>query len=218
MTTTEAIASDLDGMERARQAQRDHGQDRPDELFVDAAYVSGQTLAQAQAEGMELVGPARPAVAHKGVFDSDQFDVDLAARKAVCPAGRRSTQCSLINDTYQDAIYYRFEWGRQCDECPLQSACTRSKSGRRILSVGIHHDLVQRRRREMKAPGFRERMHQRNGIEGTISELARAGMRRTRYKGLAKTRLGNHMLGAGCNVKRWLRRLAWVRAMAAIAA
>ncbi|MCX7001732.1 MAG: transposase [bacterium] len=53
-------------------------------------------------------------------------------------------------------------------------------------------------------------MHQRNAIEGTISELTRNGMRRTRYRGLAKTRLANYFHGVACNIRRWLRLLAWV--------
>ena len=53
--------------------------------------------------------------------------------------------------------------------------------------MGENHHLLQARRIEQKSEGFKERMHQRNGIEGTISELTRAhGMRRTRYRGLAK--------------------------------
>jgi hypothetical protein len=34
-------------------------------------------------------------------------------------------------------------------------------------------------------------------------------MRRARYRGLAKTKLQNYFIGAACNVKRWLRRIAW---------
>ena len=53
-------------------------------------------------------------------------------------------------------------------------------------------------------------MKHRNAIEGTQSELVRAhGLRRARYRGLAKTKLQNYFAGAACNLKRWLRRLAW---------
>jgi hypothetical protein len=49
-------------------------------------------------------------------------------------------------------------------------------------------------------------MHQRNGIEGTISELTRAhGMRRNRYRGLAKARFQNLFIATACNIKRWLK-------------
>ena len=52
-------------------------------------------------------------------------------------------------------------------------------------------------------------MQQRNAIEGTISELARAhGLRRSRYRGFAKVELQNLFIGAACNIKRWLRIVA----------
>ena len=52
-------------------------------------------------------------------------------------------------------------------------------------------------------------MRQRNAIEGTISELARAhGLRRSRYRGFAKVELQNLFIGTACNIKRWLRIVA----------
>ena len=48
-------------------------------------------------------------------------------------------------------------------------------------------------------------MHQRNAIEGTISEFVRGGGRRTRYRGLSKTSLANYVHGAAVNVRRWIR-------------
>jgi hypothetical protein len=78
------------------------------------------------------------------------------------------------------------------------------------LVVGEHHTVLQARRQEQKTAAFKERMRHRNAIEGTQSELVRAhGLRRARYRGLAKTTLQNYFIGAACNVKRWLRRQAW---------
>lgn len=209
VVTTEAVASDIDGMHRMLDGQAARGEERPPALHVDAAYVSAETLAEAEAEGRELIGPALPSKEHKGCFASEAFDVDIAARQALCPAGKTSSQCSLIHDSHPGRDYYRFEWGSQCDGCALASRCTTAKSGRRILSVGVHHGLLQGRRREMKTEAFQALTRQRNGIEGTISEVTRAGLRRTRYRGLAKTALANYFVAAACNVKRWLRRLIW---------
>ena len=207
--TTPATASDIAGMDLCLANQTAAGQEPPAELYLDAGYVTDDTLARAEAEGRQLVGPARPCPHNGGLLPADAFDVDLAARKATCPAGQTSTQCNHINDTTQGASYWRFEWGAQCDGCPLQARCTKSRTGRRILAVGEHHDLLQARRREMKTPEFRQRMRRRNAIEGTISELVRLGLRRTRYRGLAKTRLHGYLVGAACNIGRWLRLEAW---------
>ena len=62
----------------------------------------------------------------------------------------------------------------------------------------------------MKTPEFKQAMRNRNAIEGTQSELVRAhGARRARYRGLSKVRLQFYLIGAACNVKRWLRRAGW---------
>ena len=62
----------------------------------------------------------------------------------------------------------------------------------------------------MQTDAFKLEMHSRNGIEGTQSELIRAhGMRRARYRGKAKVRLQNYMIGTACNIRRLFRRIAW---------
>ena len=76
--------------------------------------------------------------------------------------------------------------------------------------VGVRHDLVERRRKEMKQPEFSKSMHPRNGIEGTHSELVRGhGMRHTKYRGLSRVGLSHYFMGAACNVKRLLNLLAF---------
>jgi hypothetical protein len=46
-----------------------------------------------------------------------------------------------------------------------------------------------------------QRMHRRNAIEGTWSELARGhGMRRSRYRGFGKVELQNLLIGTACNM------------------
>ncbi len=210
ITTTEAIASDLDGCERLEQQQEEHGLGRADVKYVDSTYVTEDTLAQAAEEGRELIGPAMPCHNSRGeLFTTDEFDVSIAERRAICPAGRVSTQCSRMENEETGQVQYRFEWSYLCDQCPLNSQCTKAQNGRRTVLVGEHHDHLQARRREMRTDAFRQRMRQRNGIEGTISEFTRNGGRRTRYRGLAKTSLANYLLGAATNVKRWIRLLQY---------
>jgi transposase len=75
-----------------------------------------------------------------------------------------------------------------------------------MIRVGALHEVLQQRRCEQKTAEFKLRMHQRNGIEGTISELVRGhGMRRSR--GFAKVDLQNQLIAAACNIKRWLQKL-----------
>ena len=82
--------------------------------------------------------------------------------------------------------------------------------GRRLLVVGLRHDLVEKRRAEMRQTEFAKSMHPRNGIEATHSELVRGhGLRRTKYRGFNRVRLSHYFMGAACNVKRFLNLLAF---------
>lgn len=210
VVTTEAIASDLAGMQQVLQSEAQHQDERPAEFYVDAAYVTDDTLAQAKAEGRELFGPPRPCGNAPGNgFSAEQFTVDTTRRTAICPTGHTSRQCSLIHDQHKGLSYLRFEWAGLCDECPLQKQCTQSRTGRRLLVVGVHHNLLQLRRQQVKTEEFKKLLRRRNGIEGTISEFTRGGGRRTRYRGQRKTALGNYMQAAAINAKRWIRLMAW---------
>jgi transposase len=67
----------------------------------------------------------------------------------------------------------------------------------------------------MQTDEFRQEMRRRNGIEGTQSELVRAyGLRHARYRGKAKVRLQNYLIGAACKIRRLFRRLQWESAQA----
>jgi hypothetical protein len=206
VTTTQAIASDFQGRREVEANQQKHGLGVADELYVDAGYVSEDVLAEAGVQGRTLMGPARPSRNQSGdLFTADDFEVSIAGRKAVCPAGHTSTQCSRLEDEQTGQVTYRFEWSYECNDCALKARCTKARSGRRAVVVGQHHDHLQQRRRQMKTDPFKQAMHQRNAIEGTISEFVRGGGRRTRYRGLPKTSLANYFHGAGINVKRWIR-------------
>lgn len=207
--TTEAAQDEMAGLAEALKRQQDAHQLKPEAMYADAGYVTESTLSQAQSNAMELLGPTRPDP-HKGQYNADGFVVDVENKQAVCPQGKTSTQCSRIKDSYMGVEYYRIEWASQCDSCPVQKQCTRSKSGRRILVVGLRHDLVQNRREQMRADSFSQSMHPRNGIEGTHSELVRGhGLRRTKYRGLSRVGLSHYFMGAACNVKRYLNLLAF---------
>jgi hypothetical protein len=209
---TEAITSDIEGMSRVLEAQKERHGIEPSELFTDAGYISDDTLYEAQQAGWELIGPARPSPKHLQGFPTEDFFVDLDDEhnpKAICPAGECNTQCALITEN-TGKQYYRFEWSYKCDTCLLRELCVTNKTGRRQLAVGLYHHLLQARRNEMKPDQFQKRMHQRAAIEGTNSELKRKyGFGRSRYRGLAKTSLACSCAAAACDVNRWLRLVLW---------
>jgi len=214
--TTEATQDEMAGLAEALKRQQQQHEIKPEAMYADGGYVTEKTLSEAEQSGMELLGPTRPDP-HKGPYNADAFAVDIEKRQAVCPQGHLSTQWSQIQDAYMGTEYYRIEWASQCDCCPVQRQCTRSKNGRRILVVGLRHDLVEQRRKEMREAEFSKSMHPRNGIEGTLSEMVRGhGLRRTKYRGQARVRLSHYLMGAACNVKRYLNLLAFQMRTAAL--
>lgn len=213
IVTQEAPASDKPGMKQVLSEQKEMNLDPPPELFVDGAYVSGPALHEAQQNGRELHGPA-PASPDRGkVFVVEAFDVHASERFAICPEGKRSSNCSLIHEHHGNVmrVVYRIEWTNTlCAACPSFSRCVTADNRHRTIVVGEHHDLLQARRRDMQTEAFKKLMQQRNGIEGTQSELVRGyGLRHARYRGKAKVRLQNYLIGAACNIRRLFRRIAW---------
>jgi hypothetical protein len=195
------------------------GLEQPHQLYVDAAYVSAQRLAQAQEQGRELIGPAQAPPSKGGRYSPQDFQICVEDRVAICPAGKASTQCSRLTEEQTGKISYRFEWTGRCQDCLLRDQCLGPGQEHRTVTVGEHHTVLQARRQEQKSEAFRQRCHKRNAIEGTQSELVRGhGARRARYRGLEKTRLQNYLAGAACNAKRWIRRLIWELQQASIGA
>jgi transposase len=212
--TQPAITSDHGSLPPVMAAHEEGGQDKPNEAFADAGYISAPALEAAQADGYVLTGPIG-APPHSGVrFGSDAFVVDIPNRKATCPAGKLNTECSRITETKLQLTYYYFAWSKaDCSTCPLKDQCL-SKKNRlpfRTLQVGEKHMLAQERRNLCKTPEYQLRMHRRSGIEGTHSELSRGyGIRRSRYRGLEKTDLQMQFAAAACNLRRWAVRLCWL--------
>jgi len=216
VVTQPAIASDDAGLPLVEQQQAQLGLEKPNELYVDGAYVSAERLVQAKAEGREIIGPAQPAPKKEGRFSVEDFDVSVEERRAICPAGKVSTQCSRLEEEQTGRVNYRFEFSTHCHECPLRSQCLGKDQRHRTILVGQHHTVLQARRREQRTEAFKLKSRRRNAIEGTQSELVRAhGLRRARYLGLAKAGLQSFMAATACNVKRWIRRTAWQLAQAA---
>lgn len=212
VVTQRASESDDPGLELTLEKQKQMALERPSETYVDGAYISANAITQAREEGWELMGPAQPSPAppkQPELYRIEAFDVNIEQRKAVCPQAKISTECSKLTERDSGKVTYRFEFGRQCRNCVVKHLCVPEGQPHRMIRVGALHAALQQRRREQQTPEFKLRMQQRNGIEGTISELVRGhGLRRARYKGSAKVDLQNQLIAAACNIKRWLRRIS----------
>jgi hypothetical protein len=213
VVTQPATTSDHGSLDPVLQTHKENGQGTPEEIYVDAGYVSAGDIKHAEERGYELNGPVAGPPSRNKCFKSDAFQVDIPLRKAVCPAGEISSSCVRIHDHGKIKVVFRFEWPRAvCAACTLKDKCISpsKKIVRRRLEVGENHMYIQQRRKDCATPEYKELMKRRNAVEGTHSELARGyGVRRCRYKGLAKTKFQHLFTGAACNLRRWAARLCW---------
>lgn len=181
----------------------------PAKQYVDQGYMSGEQIDTSREQGIDLRGFVNPGASQKEPgFRLADFEIDVEQQQATCPAGKTSVHWTVTSGTTKGVAYRAF-FGKQCRGCPFFATgqCTTNPAGRR-LDISCHHDDLQARRHEMKSQTFQQEMHQRNGIEGTISELVRAhGARRSRYRGLAKNQLQASFIGAAINLKRLAKAL-----------
>src|SRR5215207_2894985 len=185
----------------------------PSEHLVDSAYVSANDLSIAHEQhGIDLVGPARPDQSWQSraeeAFSAADFAVDWDRRVARCPEGKESTGWfeSAQRPGQRSSIRARFR-AADCRACASRTRCTRARLGRhgRVLALLAKREceaLAAARAREGTAEG-RRLYAQRQGVESTLSQGVRAfGLRRTRYRGLAKTRLQHVATAAALTLDR----------------
>lgn len=186
----------------------------PSVQLVDTAYVTAEHLVTSQTEhACTLLGPVAENYSWQARQETGyalaQFGIDWEAQRATCPRGKRSVIWQPGTDRQGHAIIsIRFAHG-DCAPCPVHQQCVRSPRPR-ALTVRPQREFMalETARRRQTTPEFRTQYAKRAGIEGTISQGVRGcGLRRSRYRGLAKTALGHLFIGMALNFSRvaaWL--------------
>ena len=182
----------------------------PSEHLVDSAYISADHLIRAREQhGIDLVGPGRPRTGWQacteGAFDKTDFTVNWEGQVVHCPEGRSSTSWRQYHDkAIGPYIRARFS-AADCNPCPSRPRCTRGRDqGRQLrLHAREQHEALAATRARQDTEAGRRLYAQRQGIEGTISQGVRGfGLRRARYRGLAKTGLQSVATAAAINLDR----------------
>ena len=190
----------------------------PSQHLADTAYMGADPIVIArELYGIDLIGPQHAGQGRRGraddAFDIADFVVDWDNRAVRCPEGKRSAGWAVYSSAGRTGgrpvVHARFH-AADCRDCPSRARCTRSRARGRIVTFyprREHEALVAAREREHTAE-FRRLYAQRRGIEGTISQGVRAfGLRRARYRGLAKTALQHVATAAAINLDRLA---AWI--------
>lgn len=211
---THVVTTDASGHE-AQAIEGIHGaliakQLRPDEHYVDAAYVDAILLASAQAQGIETVGPPRPnsswQTRTEGAYTVEQFQIDWDKQQVTCPEGKTSRPWTEhVRASGDPYLFARFSQ-QDCGDCEARHRCTQAKppAGRTLhLLPQAAHDALARARAIQETDAGQQRYHRRAGIESTIAQGVKScGLRRSRSSGLAKTHLQNMAIGAAMNIDR----------------
>ena len=189
----------------------------PGEHLVDAAYVDAELLVRSREDhGIDLVGPPRvnPTWQTKaeGAYPIDRFEVDWERQRVRCPQGKLSSAWSRqVDHTGTPYVSVTFRQA-DCGACPARALCTRAEHRARHLKLQprAEYEALKAARGRLATREGRRRYARRAGIEGTISQGVRAfGLRRSRYRGLAKTHLQHVATATAVNLER---PAAWFRA------
>jgi transposase len=212
--TTPSVTEDHAVTETIHQRLNDKGL-LPAEHLLDAGYLDARNLAESQSEyGVDLIGPVREdpswqAKAGEG-FDLTCFAIDWERQIVTCPQGKASSSWYPHHDQQgEPRILIQFPHAI-CRRCPSQAQCVRSPNHNRTLAFRPkeQHLALQAARRRQHTEEFKQAYAARSGVEGTVSQGTRAfGLRRSRYVGLAKTRLQHILTAAAIDLMRiadWL--------------
>jgi transposase len=186
----------------------------PREHLVDTAYVPADHLVTSRTtHDCTLLGPIHETYswqtrAGEG-FGAAQFVVDWEREPATCSQGKTSKIWKPIKDSGgHDTINIRFDYEDRRD-CSVRQHCVSSSRERALLiRPQPPYEALHEARGRQRTDEFKGRYAARAGIEGTMSQGVGLGdLRRTRYRGLARTRLVNLLIATALNVLRvsvWL--------------
>jgi transposase len=185
----------------------------PDKHIVDTGYLDADLLVRSKLDHeVELRGPTRAdykwqARAATG-FDAGSFQIDWGSEQATCPAGRTSLSWTpAVDKRSNEVVKIKFSM-KDCQPCASRAKCTRAN--RRTITVRRQDQYValQAARAREETAEYKTEYRRRAGIEGTLSQGIRAcGLRRSRYRGEAKTHLQHVLTAAAINLVRiyhWL--------------
>jgi Transposase DDE domain/Transposase domain (DUF772) len=180
----------------------------PGEHFVDSGYPSAALVLSCRADhGIDLVAPLLADTspqAKAGVgYDRASFAFDFDAHTATCPQGQVSASWTPCLQRGAAQIVVTFPRST-CDPCPVRALCTSRQKGGRQLTVPPQevHEVQARARAEQATKDWQARYAVRAGVEGTINQALDLGIRRTRYRGIDKTRLHHVLTACAINLIR----------------
>jgi transposase len=187
----------------------------PGPHLLDSGYVDADLLVTAQTQHqIDVSGPpfgsySRQRREGEG-YDLQACVIAWAAQQARCPQGHPSVHWRPGHEVSGDpVIRLRFD-GPTCRACPVRSACTSAQDAPRQLTVRLqaYHEALQAARHRPETTAFKAQYTLRAGVESSLSQGVRCfDLRRSRYRGLARTHLRQLLTATAMHV---VRVIAWI--------
>jgi transposase len=207
VATTDATVGDAVMTTPVNQALHGKGL-APARHYLDSGYASPEhMLTAARQYGITLVTPLLAGTSRqareKNGYDRSAFTIDYGARTVTCPQGQASHSWYPTAIRGKPAIVVQFA-AATCRPCPARAQCTTARGGRGLtLPPRDLHDLQATARAGQDSRDWQDDYKRRAGIEATISQAVHVtGTRRTRYRGLPKTRLEHAYSAVALNLYR----------------
>jgi hypothetical protein len=171
-------------------------------VYGDSAYGTGPLLASLHAASIDPRVKIQAAVAPKGHFTKEQFQIDLAAGTVTCPAQR--TVPIVYSANPRNRHHGQASFGPACASCPLAGRCTRAAAGRTVTITPYEAELAAARARQADPVRAADYRATRPKVERKLAHLVRRrhGGRRVRVRGRAKVAADFNLLAAAVNLAR----------------
>ncbi len=194
---TGPLTEDLDDIDTSDDRDGDDrdGDDERPKVFGDAAYGSGEQLADLDERDIVAMVKTQPPSNKAGRFTKDDFDIDLDAMTVTCPAEH------TVPLRRADSGRGQARFGDLCDDCPLRASCTDATNGRTI-GIKQHEELLVAQRARQQDPGWQDDYRAtRPKVERKLAHLIRRG-RKVRRRGLQRVDADWNLLAGAHNLAR----------------
>jgi transposase len=207
VTTTPAPEQDVSVVDSIHDALARRGL-APAEHLVDSGYVTPEVIHRAATtHAIGVVGPIRvdPRAVERPGFAKEDFHINWDDETVTCPQGTVSPRWkpTLTDRKPGHSVLFR---RADCRACTVREHCTGDVNGkgRHLLLMPRPLQEIQNQARvRQQTPEWKRRYALRAGAEATVSETVHAhGLRRCRYRGLAKTHVQHVLTAAGTNIVR----------------
>ena len=187
----------------------------PQELSADKAYGSGANLELL--DGKQITGNISLIEKYNRVgpnlFTQNDFKYDASNATLTCPAGCIASPPKKdvvhVEGYRRKGIIFQFT-PRQCNSCDLKALCFlgSSKIHGRAVHISVYEPYYRHMQERMKTEAGQAAYRNRYRIEHKVADLARwCGMRRCRYRGLARAKIHTLLSATTSNIKRMTRLL-----------